>query len=116
MSDDLKKDRADMFKSLFEFFKHLTTLSSGSILLVLALADKLTKSPEAPRAIFRALIPLSVSMVASVFCMAILAFHSTGDKPSDKSVNYLGLGMAASGIGFCGGIALIALAVFRAAG
>lgn len=44
MDDVEKKDRAERYKLSFDLLKHLTTLSSGSVILILTLADRLSKT------------------------------------------------------------------------
>lgn len=116
MSDAPTKDRSDTFKTLFEFFKHLTTLSSGSILVILALAEKFIKQPVDVTFLFRSMFCFCVAIVTSLVAMGVLAFHAAGDKPSNGAVKLLAWGTVMSGIGFFGGMVMLAMAVLRVLG
>ena len=101
---------------VFEFFKHLTTLSSGSILLILALAEKFIKEPHLSQHLFRAVFLFCVAILAALLSMAALAFHVGGDRPTPEVSKILAWGMVMCGMGFFGGIALVGLTVLRAYG
>jgi len=101
---------------LFEFFKHLTTLNSGSILVVLALAEKFVKQPYEARHLFHSIFLFGVSISTALVAMAVLAFYAGGIKPSQFTVRLLAWGAFMSGLGFFGGIALISIVVLRVLG
>jgi hypothetical protein len=116
MSDTPSKDLSDMFKMLFEFFKHLTTLSSGSILVILALAEKFIKQLADVTSLFGSMFCFSVVIVTSLVSMAVLAVHAAGDKPSKGAIKLFAWGAGMSGIGFFGGMMILAMVVLRALG
>lgn len=116
MNNISSKELSDTFKTLFEFFKHLTTLSSGSILLVLALAEKFVKQPLDAQFLLKAVAFFCVAIITSVVAMGVLAFHAGGDRPSKGAIKLLAWGAAMTGIGFVGGLLFIALTVLRVLG
>ena len=67
-----ERAREDGWKLLFDYFKHLTTLSTGSILILVTLLEKLFTNP---RWKWLAVVALG-SFVLSIF-FAILAMHGT---------------------------------------
>jgi len=116
MSEDAKKDRVEAFKRLFEFFKHLTTLSSGSILVVLALAEKFVKASGEAQYLFRSMFLFGISIATALIAMAVLAFHGDGTKPSEGALKLLAWGTVMSGLAFFSGITLLSLVVVHALG
>ena len=60
-----------------DFLKHLATLSSGSILLMVAFLEKLFKQPTWRFLICASLVSFTCSIVGSIFIqiMVILQFH-----------------------------------------
>lgn len=116
MNSDSNKNLSDTFKVLFEFFKHLTTLSSGSILVILAIAEKFLRQPADITFLMRSLFLFCVAILTALIAMGILAFHASGDMPSEGSRKFLAWGMGMAGIGFFGGMALLIMTVLRAFG
>lgn len=116
MAELESKQRTENFKMMFDFLKHLTTLSSGSILLILALAEKFIKEPQLSQHLFRSVFAFCVAILAALITMGVIALHASGEKPSPNAANTLAWGLVMSGMGFFGGIALIGLTVLRAYG
>jgi len=73
-----------------ESFKHLTTVSTGSILILAAFLEKLLKAPELKWLIpltFFALIVAAYTSVVQMFQIShagVLAVHGTGDRRRRK--------------------------------
>ena len=66
-----------VFKQLFDLLKHLTTLSSGAILLAVTVWEKLYDSPEFPASLFGALGLFFLSIVGSITSMFGLALGAS---------------------------------------
>lgn len=60
-------------KLLYDAFKHLTTLSTGSILLLATFLEKFFKNPEWPALIAVALVGFIVSIVSAFITMLVLS-------------------------------------------
>lgn len=73
-TDDEKKD-AEVSKLLHDYLKHITTLSTGSILLVVTFMERLFRQPEWQFLIGIALIGFLASIVFSVVVMTINIDH-----------------------------------------
>jgi len=67
-------------RQFFDLFKHLTTLNSGSILLIVTLLEKLFKQPEWRVLVAASLILFLFSLATSVFSMFFYASLHTQDE------------------------------------
>ena len=68
-----QKARQESLKLLFEVYKHTTTLSTGSIVLLATFLEKLFKSPKVVNFVTASLICFLVSVITSWIMMAHLA-------------------------------------------
>jgi hypothetical protein len=96
-------------KYYFQFFQHLTTLDTGSLLLIATLLEKLFKSPKHTHLIKFCFTCFIISLIFSLFGMwfvstMIAAKAGTGEGIA-ATVSFL-----VAVLGFLGGI--IALAIF----
>ena|SRR2546425_10985848 len=69
------KARTEGAKLMFESIKHLTTLSTGSILVLVALLEKVFKNPHWKALMVIAFACFTLSMLASVRLMVFLSGH-----------------------------------------
>ena len=104
----------ERYKSIFDYLKHLTTLSTGSIILISAFLEKLFVKPNWKFLVAIALGSFMTSVVAAVVTHTILAFDFPGDTESPdlpKWANKLGdVSLVTTWTGFLVGI--ISLAIF----
>ncbi|MFT3960502.1 hypothetical protein [Propionivibrio sp.] len=98
---------------VFDFLKHLTTLSSGSILLILALIEKFANEPHLSQSLFRSAAAFCVAILSALVAMAVVAFSVGGEKPSSNEANVLAWGFTIAGVCFFFGIMLVGLTVLR---
>jgi hypothetical protein len=101
-----QKSRQEGQKLLYDSVKHLTTLSTGSILILIALLEKFFKTPEWPYLIAVGFLSLTLSTLGSVITMIILSnsvfyFREDVELGSKKGalVFYFSLGAFILGIG-----------------
>ena len=59
-------------KLLFDTFKHVTTLSTGSVVLLVTFLEKLFQNPEWKILVAVSFVSFSVSIVTSVFLMVVI--------------------------------------------
>lgn len=74
-SDDRKeriRARVDMMKIMFDLFKHLTTINSASLILLVAFLKELFPHPIHREFVYIAFISLILSLAASLVCMYLL--------------------------------------------
>lgn len=102
---------AEGLKLHFDTFKHLTTLSTGSIVIMSVFLEKLIMQPEWKALVIVSLSGFILSIIGAVLTMMVFAAaYQKGGEANDFEV-YLGLrGVATSAVGFLLGI--IALTVF----
>jgi len=86
---------ADMSKVMFDYFKHLTALSTGSVLLLVTLLEKLFKDPLWKPLIVAAYVGFTLSILAALIAMIVVA--SFVGHPGNRTERSLGVfGVAAT--------------------
>jgi hypothetical protein len=113
--DQLFKRRHEWAKFWVEYFKHLTTLSTGSILLVVTFLEKLSSQPHWKWAVVAAILALLLSVLGSVAAFTVVALNvdswDTDDDPREQfgeKIARLSLYTAWGGFG----VGMISLALF----
>ena len=71
-------------KLFFDFFKHLTTLSTGSLVLITTFLTKIAREGGLGDSVGNAVICLLVSIGASVLAMFVFAGHISGRKDQQE--------------------------------
>jgi hypothetical protein len=79
-----QKAQHESNKLLFDVYKHITTLSSGSIVLLTAFLEKLFKSPKEAELVVLSLACLFISMVTSLPIMAHVAVEQQLNRNSGR--------------------------------
>jgi len=100
------------YNKVFDYLKHFTTLSSGSVLLLATLLDKVIKSPRCSYLIYFSIIGFLISIIGA---MATYTFGiSKLANPNDKSQGWQetlgGLGILMTWVGFL--IGIISIGIF----
>lgn len=105
------KDYIEGLKIYYDFFKHLTTLSTASLLLLATLLEKFFKAPSWTVLIGVTFFCFFVSLVSSVLSMASvgLAIADSG-MVGDSRLKFLSLGAVCSVGGIL--IAMVFLVLF----
>ncbi|ANE54715.1 hypothetical protein [Methylomonas sp. DH-1] len=67
--------QADHFKSMFDYLKHVSTLATGSILLIATLLEKLFKEPLHSWCVGLAVAALFLSLVASMASYTVMVMN-----------------------------------------
>ncbi|SFN31104.1 hypothetical protein SAMN05216289_11361 [Dokdonella immobilis] len=107
--------KADHYRALCDFAKHIATLSLGSLILVGTLLDKLPGRDASKGIMGFAMVALLFSMVASALAFLVTAVRfPQADKPplSFSERNLMALAVVSSFIGFVMGVGLIAYDVW----
>jgi len=109
--DDDHKAYLEGLKLFHDTLKHLTTLSSGSILILATFIEKFFKNPLWHSLISVSLGAFIVSIGASVIAMAMFATSLQKAGKPNEAVRTIGaVGFLVSGLGFFVGIgSLVAL-------
>lgn len=79
-----QKSRQEALKQLFEVYKHATTLSTGSIVLLATFLEKLFKSPKEVNLVTISLVSFIVSVITSWMMMAHLAVEQQLDRKGTR--------------------------------
>lgn len=109
-TDPDDENHVDTLKYMFETFKHLSTLSAGTLVLLTAITDRLFDEPEGMFHVgiaFAALIACSAGSLMAMFGTARLIGHPSEISQKDVAW-FLLIGMAAAVGGFGFGLAAMA--------
>ena len=101
--------RLERHKAINEYLRFLTTLSTGSIVLLTSFLEKLTIHPKAGYLIGISLVGFTVSITASVLAYTVTTFY-LGRDMSDEGSTLSSVGLLLTWLSFL--IAIIALTVF----
>ena len=105
------KDFIESLKIAYDLFKHLTTLSTGSLLLLATLLEKFFKAPHWSALIGVTFAAFAVSLAGSLALMFVISQGIAGSGKTDEKIDALGItGVLLAVGGFLTGIA--ALIVF----
>jgi hypothetical protein len=112
ISDEQRhRDRVDGFKMYFELLKQVTTLATGSAILVATLVDRLFHEPKAKLLVAVSLCGFLVALGFAVFGMAGYAAKVRFSNPRSYE-DVRDMGSTRSGValvGFVAGVASLAL-------
>jgi amino acid transporter len=114
--DTLEPAWAERYKALTDYYKHLTTLSTGSIVLVTTFLDKLFHKPLWKALVVISIMGFMISVLASVVAYTIIvAYHAPGDQiERPEWAKHLGLiGIILTWTGFLVGILSLASFALR---
>lgn len=95
-------------KNFFEYLRHLTTLSTGAILLLTAFLEKIFPHPKWKAVVVGSLASFCVAVVASVLTYTVMIYRAPGG-PSDKLDAVAGCSLYTTWIGFLTGILLLTI-------
>ena len=104
-------DYREAMKLRFDFFKHLTTLSTGSLLLLVAFLEKLFQNPQWPSLIIWVISLLISSTLGSLVAMLVASVVIEESGKHSSALGKLGEVIAYAVIGLFV-LSLILLTVF----
>lgn len=101
---ELHADRLDRMKLLYDLSKHITTLATGTLLLMTGLFEKVFKTPVWKSLAQYSIVLFAASIVASVVAMLGFAMYSrstfkTNDDPVQLGVHAFALSFVLFGFG-----------------
>lgn len=101
----------DFFKAQFDYLKHLSTLATGSILLLSLFLEKFFKQPTLAWCVTLSVSALFVSLLAStvVYTVAVLNYPRPGRRMSSRELDVIAGGTLVTWVGFLVGIGAIAV-------
>ena len=111
-----EKKQSEMIKLVFDLLKHITTLSSGSILLILAVAEKIFSGQQTPKLLLVAPCLFIVSIIAALASMSVISFGSGSKGITKKEGSIFGWGFSISALSFGAGMFFILAALLTAYG
>lgn len=99
--------KMERYKLITDYLKHLTTLSTGSILLLAAFLEKIFPNPSGKMLVIVSLVGFMISVVASIvaYTYAILDFPGDGPRMTRTSTIAGGSALMAAWLGFLAGVA-----------
>lgn len=109
---DWHVSHGDHFKSLFEYFRHISTLSTGSILLIATFLEKLFRQPVLSWCVTLSVTALFISLCASMVVYSVLVLnYPRNDRAafSGGEFNIVFIGLMATWVAFLVGIGAMAI-------
>lgn len=107
--------RIESHKLMFEMFKHLTTLSSASALIVIAMVERLFPNPQAPGWVVAAISSFLLTLLCGLIAMWMIGLHAgkstdEGTFPESDARIFAGASALALGCYFFGVFSTVAFA------
>ncbi|MGZ5781446.1 MAG: hypothetical protein ACXWIN_10885, partial [Burkholderiaceae bacterium] len=99
-SDELKNKKIETYKMVFDLMKQLTTLSSGSILLLITLLEKVFHTSALISELRMALIGFFSSIITAVIAMLIIGMNASDGKLSETERNVFATSTVFSALAF----------------
>jgi hypothetical protein len=100
--------RFERAKLLHDYFKHLTTISTGSLVFLVTFHDKFKDGTWGLRWFAATLIAFLVCIVGSVLAQTAYIWYASSEPRAFGKFGYVG-GLFASWIGFLGGVAFLVI-------
>jgi hypothetical protein len=111
-----KPDKLELFKAMADYLKHVTTLSTGSIVLITTFLEKLFAKPEWKIIVVVSIVGFMVSVLSSMIAYTILILYENplNSEETPTWAAQLGtFGMFSTWIGFLIGILTLAIFALR---
>ena len=107
----IEKAREDGWKLLFDMYKHITTLSTGSILILVALLEKLFTNPQWKGLAIIAFGLFVLSIISAVYAMASSAHFvkNFSDIKNDPRSKVWNVSDELCALGFIAGIVCVVI-------
>ena len=105
----------EFHKAFYDYLKHLSTLATGSIVLLAAMLEKLFAQPKWKALVVAAVTGFLITVVASVlaYSFMVLNFPRAGVKNSRLEANVVFWAMVLTWIGFLEGVSSLAVFIVR---
>lgn len=102
--------KLDTYKLVFDLMKHLTTLSSGSILILITLLEKVFRSAPPAFTVGVAFFGFCFSIVSAIVAMLLLAMNASDGRLTEGERNLFAIAATFSAMSFGIGICFVASA------
>jgi hypothetical protein len=102
--------KLDTYKLVFDLMKHLTTLSSGSILILITLLEKVFQSAPPSITVGVAFTGFCFSIVLAIVAMLLLAMNASDGRLTEGERNVFAVAATFSAVSFGLGICFVAFA------
>lgn len=102
--------KADRYKIIFDYLKHLATLSTGSIVLITTFLDKTFTQPQWKFLVVSAISGFMTSVVGSIIHYTLMIFDFPGNRKSGAlEIRLMSYSLIFSWAGFLIGIVSLSL-------
>jgi hypothetical protein len=105
-----------MYKLVFDLMKHLTTLSSGSILILITLLEKVFRESPPTLYIRLAFGGFCLSIITAVVAMLLLSMTASDGALTDGERNVFALTASIAAVSFSLGIVFVVFAALPSLG
>jgi uncharacterized membrane protein len=112
-----REDKHDFMKMLVEYLRHITALSTGSIVLMASFLEKIFPRPHWKFAVVISFLGFMIAVASSVLVYSVVVFYENPTKHREYTPDWAatmgGLGMFMTWIGFMIGVMTLALFAIR---
>jgi hypothetical protein len=115
MTGTNENSHVEFHKALYDYLKHLATLSTGSIVLLAALLEKVFAQPRWKPMVIVAVLGFLFTVAASfvAYTLMVLNFPRPGITNSKLEGNLVFFAMLVTWLSFFGGVLSLALFIIR---
>jgi len=114
---DQEKDtsRLEFHKAFYEYLKHLSTVSTGSILLLAVFLEKIFAQPKWKSLVAVSVAGFLITVIAAViaYSLMVLNFPRPGIKSQKWEGNVVFLAVLLTWVGFISGVVSLAIFILR---
>lgn len=107
--DPLTNRKLETYKLVFDLMKHLTTLSSGSILILIALVEKVLSPTFSKVYLTASFVCFCFSIICAIASMLLLGMTAADGKLTEGERNFFAIATSFSSISFGIGICFVAM-------
>jgi hypothetical protein len=113
---EIKNKKIEMYKLVFDMMKHLTTLSSGSILILITMLEKVFRASPPTFYIRISFGGFCVSIIAAVVAMMLLSMNAADGAITDGERNVFAIAASIAAVSFSLGIIFVVFAALPSLG
>lgn len=104
--------KLEMYKLVFDLMKHITTLSSGAIIIVITMIEKVFSAKPPIGMFILTLGAFCISIVSAISAMLILSLNATEGMTEESDKIWFAASAVVATVGFGWGIIAIAIYAF----
>lgn len=113
---EIRNKKLETYKLVFDFMKHLTTLSSGSILILITMLEKVFRESPPATYIQMSFGGFCISIVTAVVAMMLLSMNAADGALTEGERNVFAAAASIAAVSFSLGIIFVVFAALPSLG